>query len=348
MNRPVMELVLGLLKQHKLADIIVSLGHEPEPIISYFGSGVELGLNLNYCQGASFVDLDSGLGELEEVLKSTFLVIDSDLVTNYDLESLINFHYEKKALATLALAEVADPSDHYEVALDPQTGRVLSYSLGQPRGPNGARHLVSAKIFVFEPEILQYTTQICDENVIKQMVPLLLNSKAAGRVYGYFSPSYWYAMVNHHQYRQVHYDALRGQLKIDIPGERLWKDVWIGEGATLDFPLVIKGPAVIGKNCRIGRNAAIGSFTILGNGTVVDDEAQIEHSILWDNAYAGWRSRVRGSTVGVGCRVGDFDALNHQAAVGKNGSLQGRNISQPAYSLIKRFLHRRRSAPNSR
>ena len=47
-RKPCMEHILELLKQHGLEDVIVTVAFMPQAIRSYFGSGDNLGLNVEY------------------------------------------------------------------------------------------------------------------------------------------------------------------------------------------------------------------------------------------------------------------------------------------------------------
>ena len=48
LNRPMMEHILNLLKQHKFTDIACTLWYLPDDVTAYFQDGSALGLNLEY------------------------------------------------------------------------------------------------------------------------------------------------------------------------------------------------------------------------------------------------------------------------------------------------------------
>jgi mannose-1-phosphate guanylyltransferase/phosphomannomutase len=48
LNRPCMEHIIYLLRQHNISDTAVTLQYLPEEIKSYFGDGREYGVNLTY------------------------------------------------------------------------------------------------------------------------------------------------------------------------------------------------------------------------------------------------------------------------------------------------------------
>jgi len=59
---------------------------------------------------------------------------------------------------------------------------------------------------------------------------------------------------------------------------------------------VIKGPAVIGKNCKI-KNAYIGPYTSIGSNCVIEN-TEIEDSIIMDGSYISCSGRIVESLIG--------------------------------------------------
>ena len=90
-------------------------------------------------------------------------------------------------------------------------------------------------------------------------------------------------------------------MQVDIPGFQLATGVWLGEGAQLDPSAVVDGPAVIGDNCRVMAGARLGEYTVLGANVRVRNDADLERTVVHDNAYIGESSRLRGTIVGRAC-----------------------------------------------
>ena len=82
----------------------------------------------------------------------------------------------------------------------------------------------------------------------KELFPLLLEM---GRpLYGHVCEGYWQDIGNLDQFRQANFDALDGQIALDIPGIRLRGNIWIGEGVEIDDLEGVEGPAFVGNYCR--------------------------------------------------------------------------------------------------
>ena len=85
LGRPVMEHIIGLLKNHGVDDICVTLCYKPQKVMDHFGSGDRLGVRLTY-----FIE-DEPLGTagsvkacMPHIGAEDFLVISGDCVCDLD------------------------------------------------------------------------------------------------------------------------------------------------------------------------------------------------------------------------------------------------------------------------
>src|SRR6186713_929432 len=59
------------------------------------------------------------------------------------------------------------------------------------------------------------------------------------------------------------------------------EEVFIGAGTVVEDGVMIKGPAIIGRNCEIRHNAYLREDVIIGDGCVVGNSCEFKHSILF-------------------------------------------------------------------
>lgn len=109
MDKPVMEYALQLLKKYGITDIAVTLQYLPDTIRDYFGDGSEWGLNLHYYVEESPLGTAGSVKNAQEFLDEPFIVISGDALTDFNLQTAIDFHRSQGALATLVLT-VRSPS----------------------------------------------------------------------------------------------------------------------------------------------------------------------------------------------------------------------------------------------
>lgn len=72
--------------------------------------------------------------------------------------------------------------------------------------------------------------------------------------------------------------------------------VKIGSGTTIGPGCLMRGPAVIGENCKI-ENAFIGPYTSIGNDVEIKN-TEIEHSVIFDGATINCGKRIVDALVG--------------------------------------------------
>src|SRR5579883_2963290 len=120
-NRPVMEHILALLREHGCKEIICNLHYQPEKIIEYFGDGVHFGVNLRSIFEPELTGDAGGVRACRGFLEQeTFVVIMGDLLTDADLSAIIEQHKRKGALATVATKQVDDVRHFGVVVTDKQ------------------------------------------------------------------------------------------------------------------------------------------------------------------------------------------------------------------------------------
>src|SRR5438477_196905 len=102
-NRPMMEHIVKLLKEHGFDDIVVTLAFLPQTIRTYFGDGSEFGVRMVYATEESPLGTAGSVRNAKDELDEPFLVISGDVLTDFDLSEVVRFHEERKAMATIAL-----------------------------------------------------------------------------------------------------------------------------------------------------------------------------------------------------------------------------------------------------
>ena len=87
-------------------------------------------------------------------MDETFLVVNGDVITDLDVQAVIDFHNNRagKAEATITLTPVDDPSPFGVVPTD-DDGRVLDF-IEKPAPGTAPTNLINAGTYVLEPSVL--------------------------------------------------------------------------------------------------------------------------------------------------------------------------------------------------
>jgi NDP-sugar pyrophosphorylase family protein len=305
-NKPVIEHIVELLKRHGIREILINLHYLGGAIKAHLGDGSRQGVKITYAEEEQLWG-DAGSVKRNAAFfgSDPFLVIGGDDLSDIDLSRLVRFHQDKKAVATLALSLVDDPSE-YGIALLNEKSRITRF-LEKPKGHVIFSNTANTGVYVFEPEVLEIIPANTFYGIGNNLLPFLLEQRRP--VFGHLTGSYWRDVGNLEQYRQSHYDALEGRVKVQIPLKEERRFVWIGTDVEIDPTAEIGYPVAIGNHCRIGPGAKILDNTVLGDFCIIHENVTLRRSILWDGATVGEETWLERCVVGSGCHVSSNAAV---------------------------------------
>ena len=149
-DKPILEIVIRQLKSHGFDEVIITVGHLAELIMTFFGDGSKFGVKIKYSREDKPLGTAGGLGLLKQELNETFLMMNGDVLTSLNYSDLTDYHKRNGAIATIALNKREVYIDFGVVELDNDNSIV-----GYKEKPK-INYLVSMGVYVFEPEILKY------------------------------------------------------------------------------------------------------------------------------------------------------------------------------------------------
>ncbi len=318
-NRALMEHVVGLLKRHGFEDIVVTVGFQADGIQNYFGNGAEFGVRIVYANEEFPLGTAGSVRNAMQELDEPFIVVSGDVLTDIDLSAVVNFHKEKKGVATMALRSVTNPLE-FGIVITRQDGTVERF-LEKPSWGQVFSDTINAGIYVFEPEIFDFVGP-GQVDFASDVFPRLA---AEGHLlYGYVTDGYWEDIGTLEAYARAHQDILDGRVEVELQGFALGKGIWLGEGAEVDPKAEIKGPAIIGDYCNVESGATLGEYTVLGRNVRVGADAYVERAVVHDNAHLGAGVRLRGCTIGRrsdlrrGARVEEGAVIGDECFIGEH------------------------------
>ncbi len=324
-NKPIIEHILNLLKQHEITDIVVTLQFLPQVIKSYFGEGSDLGLSLSYAIEETPLGTAGSIRNAAEYLTSTFLVISGDALTDFDLTKIIKFHRRKKAMVTIALVRVKNPLE-FGIVITDKEGRIEQF-LEKPTWGEVFSDTINTGIYVLEPEILDYIPAGQPFDFSKDLFPYLL--KEGKPLYGCLVDGYWCDVGSIEQYINVHHDILDRKVKVEPMGVKMLEDIWLDEGSDIHPSADLSGPIVIGSHVRIRAGAKIGPHTVVGNNVFISENAEVISTIVDDNTFIGAHAKLNSCVVGKNCDIRQGAHLEPEVVVGGNCAIgEGAVIGQ--------------------
>lgn len=241
------------------------------------------------------------LANLAGSLSGDFLVYNGDVVTDLDPAALVAFHRQRRAVATIALHRVEDPTAYGVVELDAQ-GRILRFQ-EKPQREEAASDLANAGVYVMGEECLRAIPRGPTVSLEREVFPAL----AGGALFGYPFEGLWVDAGTLPTFLRANRLLLerRGthleEGSVVAPEAGLLDPVWVGRGTSARGGLI--GPfTTLGHHCVLGRARV--STSVLLDRVVVEDGAHIEGSILGEGCSVGADARVEESIVADGTVLG--------------------------------------------
>ncbi len=304
-NIPFLEHVLKLLKRYSIEEVILSAGVSLDVFKNYFGDGKEYGLKIIYAKEDEPLGTAGAIKNVEKYLDdSTFVVLNGDILTDLNIARLVEYHKSKKALVTITLASVEDPTPYGLVPID-DTGKVITF-LEKPSQDEAITDLINAGTYVLEPEILSFIPEGINYSFEKGVFPGMV--KRDEGIFGFSPNVYWLDIGTPQKYLKAHHDVLEGEIELNFEGEQIKPRVWVGEDCEISSEANIFGPVVIGNSCQIEASATIFGHTTIGNNCIVGPGAAVSESVLFDGCKVNGASIVKRSILGRGV---ELDARVH-------------------------------------
>jgi dTDP-glucose pyrophosphorylase len=147
-DKPIMELIIGQLREFGIRKVNVTTHYEPEKIRDYFGDGQAFGVDLNYVPEESPLGTAGALSLMDEKTEP-LLVINGDILTQVDFRSMLSFHREQRAVITVGVRQY-DLQVPYGVV---ESDGVVVTGLREKPVLN---FFVNAGIYLLEPAVHQF------------------------------------------------------------------------------------------------------------------------------------------------------------------------------------------------
>ena len=271
LDRPVMAHIVDLLDRHGIDEVIANLHYFPETIRDYFGD------RLLYRFEQELLGTAGGVRNCADFLgDDSFLVISGDALTDIDLRAFAQRHREAGGIATLAVKRVADTRE-YGVVLSDRDGRVSGFQ-EKPEPAEALSDLGNCGIYMFEPEIFDYFPAAPFADWARDVFPALLDADVP--FYVHELDEYWNDVGSLDELRQGTFDALNGQLHLEVEGQEIEAGLILGDGSSLEGVALVEPPVWLGRDVTLGAGVRLQGPVVLGDGVSVGDGAALRDAVL--------------------------------------------------------------------
>jgi NDP-sugar pyrophosphorylase family protein len=152
-GQPLLQHHFEWFRQQGVTEFILNLHYLPEKITDFFGDGRRFGVKITYSPEPELLGTAGGVKKMEAALRDgPFLVIYGDNLIRIELAPFIEFHRQRRAVATVALFESAEPWTGGVLDTD-STGKVLRFR-EKPDRKEISTNLINSGIYLLEPAVL--------------------------------------------------------------------------------------------------------------------------------------------------------------------------------------------------
>ncbi len=295
LQKPVMEFLLELLRQHGFTEIMVNVSHLAEEIESYFRDGQRFGVQIAYSFEGKIDDDGKLVGEaigsaggmrriqdFSPFFDDTFVVLCGDALIDLDLSAAVKWHKSKSSIATIITKSVPrEEVSSYGVVVTNDDNRIQAFQ-EKPIVAEALSTNINTGIYIFEPEVFKYIPSGVEYDIGSQLFPQLVADNAPfyaipmdfewvdiGKV-----PDYWRAIRG----------VLSGEIKnVQIPGHEVAPGIFTGLNVSVNWDKVdITGPVYIGGMTKIEDGAKIIGPAMIGPNCWICSGATVDNSVIFE------------------------------------------------------------------
>lgn len=293
LDKPLLHWTLARLRRAGVRDVVINLHHLPGSVTRALGDGRAFGLRIRYSRERTILGTGGGPRKVRGFFgDEPFLLVNGDVLFDFDLRKLVARHRASGARATLALKPNPDPT-RYGAVVTGRDGVVRWLPGAKPPRPPGTVSLFTG-VHVMDPALLDRLPAGRPADSVRDLYAPLL---ADGQIHGVRVAGTWQDLGEPRLYLLAQLRLLsrrarapKGRSVVDPEGRSIIDPkARVGPGARLDR-------AVVGPGAVVGRNAVV-SRSVLWGGARVGEDARVDGCIVTDRGEVAVGERVRAALV---------------------------------------------------
>ncbi len=268
-QKPLITFALDHLMEFGVESFIINTHRLPEYFEHVFPENSYAGHSVRLVNEPVLLDTGGGIKNVQSLLGTKpFIVYSGDILTDVDLEPLIEEHFRAQNDVTLGLRR----NTGLGAGVVARNGRIVGIS----NESNPTENFDYANISVWNPDIFRRIPS----NQKVSFIPIITkwigqNGRIGGVV---LDDGKWFNIGSRAGYLDVHRRILGEDWKPNYVKMHDWPER-IAKSAVVDASAELHGCSVVGEHCRVGAQAVL------------------EDTILWPGAQIASQSRLQGCIV---------------------------------------------------
>ncbi|KAH7442570.1 hypothetical protein KP509_03G094900 [Ceratopteris richardii] len=234
--------------------------------------------------------LDDGSGK-------PFFVLNSDVISEYPLQKMIDFHKYHGGEVSIMVTKVDEPSKYGVVVLDEKTGEVQRF-VEKPKSFVGNK--INAGIYLLNPTVLD-KIEMRPTSIEKEIFPKIAKER---NLFAMVLPGFWMDVGQPRDYI-TGLKLYLGSLRTKAPDK-------LAAGVNIVGNVLIDKSAAIGAGCLIGPDVSI------GQNCVIEDGVRLSHCAIMQGARVKKHACISGAIIGWHSTIGQWARVENMTVLGED------------------------------
>ncbi|QCH26958.1 nucleotidyltransferase family protein [Clostridium tyrobutyricum] len=166
-DKPIIQTIIEQFRRSGYKNIFISVNYKSDFIKNYFRDGSDFGVSINYIEEDKRMGTAGAIRLAEEYLNTSFFVINGDILTNINFQSLMKYHINHEFDMTIG-------SRNYDMQVPYGVLNTEELCITSLEEKPVYSFMVSGGIYVLNPQIIKYIPQNKYYD-ITQLINLLIN-----------------------------------------------------------------------------------------------------------------------------------------------------------------------------
>lgn len=301
-NKPMILHQIEALKAIGVTEVVLAINYQPEIMLNFLKEfEAKLGIKITCSQETEPLGTAGPLAlardKLVDESGEPFFVLNSDVISEYPLKEMIEFHKAHGGEASIMVTKVDEPSKYGVVVTEESSGRVEKF-VEKPKLFVGNK--INAGIYLLNPSVLE-RIELRPTSIEKEVFPKIA---AERKLFAMVLPGFWMDI---------------GQPRDYIAGLRLYLDSLrkrssskLARGAHVVGNVIVDETAVIGEGCLIGPDVAVGP------GCVVEAGVRLSRCTIMRGVRIKKHACISGSIIGWHSTVGQWARVENMTILGED------------------------------
>lgn len=308
-GKPVIEHVISAVRAAGIRSLVVVTQYKGELIKERIGSGVKLGVTIEYVNQADISGTANAVSVAQDLIRGhDFLVVYGDLVLGHRAVRRVLETYRRKGRKpTVGLVRVTHPESFGMAKI---SGDLLADIVEKPPPSETPSNLANAGVYVLNPTIFDHLQTTLrsgrGEFEITDTISSMIRSGTAV-AWAEIAPSDWQDIGRPWDVLSANTRFLARSKRRIVgrieKGASITGQVTIEKGAVVRTGTVIEGPVWVGEDAVIGPLAHIRAGTSVGEGSKIGAFCEVKNSIIMNHTRIPHLSYVGDSIIGEDCNL---------------------------------------------